>query len=354
MRIKFLALTAVTATSVMFAGNAFAASSATDSQTIANSLVSAAATPAASSATASIIASGVANAIAPPAPVIGTPVGDAGGVNKTAYFDSRALSGVSAGGMKKKAGVWLQGGYTTIDNGDAGGEFDGDVTNFVAGFDFKPNDKAVVGVAIAYENVDITTTFNTGTFKGKGYTVSPYGGLILGNGAVIDGMIGMSKLNYDTTNTNRTITGSFDATRYMGAVNVSKSFKTKKLTITPKAGILQVREKQDAFTDSAGTASAATTINLGRASLGGTVAVSAGKFSPYVRAMAEYDYKKGAAADLGNGRTASNDKFGINAAIGVNAAINDKLSLNIEGTSAANMRDNLDVYGVTGRLRYNF
>lgn len=351
MRIKILALAAA---SVMFTGNAFAASSVSDSQAVANNLVTAVATPAASTATASIIASGIASAIAPPPPVIGVPIGSAGGVNKTAYFDSRALSGVAAGGMAKKAGMWVQGGYTTIDNGDAGGEFDGDVQNLVAGFDYKVNDKAVVGVAIAYENVDITTTFNTGTFKGKGYTVSPYAGLVLGNGAVIDGMIGMSKLNYDTTNTNRTITGSFDATRYMGAVNVSKAFRTKKLTLTPKAGILQVREKQDAFTDSAGTASASSTINLGRASLGGTVAVSAGKFTPYLRAMAEYDYKKGAAADLGNGRTASNDKFGINAAIGVNAQLNDKLTLNVEGTSAANMRDNLDIYGVTGRLRYNF
>jgi len=351
MRIKLLV---VTAASVLLAGNAFAASSVSDSQSIANNLVTSAATPAASAATASIIASGVASAIAPPPPVVGVPVGSTDGVNKTAYFDSRALSGVAAGGSMKKAGMWVQGGYTTIDNGDVGGEFDGNVTNLVAGFDFKPNDKAVVGVAIAYENVDITTTFNTGTFKGKGYTVSPYGGLVLGNGAVIDGMIGVSKINYDTTNTNRTITGSFDATRYMGSLNVSKAFKTSKLTLTPKAGILQVREKQDGFTDSAGTTSASSTINLGRASFGGTVAVSAGKFTPYLRAMAEYDYKKGAAADLGNGRVASNDKFGVNAAIGINANINDKLSINIEGTSAANMRDNLDIYGVTGRLRYNF
>jgi len=353
MRIKFLALTAAAA---LVSGNAFAASSVSDSPALANNLVTAAATPAASSATASIIAGGVANAINPGGgfvpPSINT--GSLGGVNKTAYFDSRALSGVSAGGMAKKAGMWVQGGYTTIDNSDIGGQFDGDVQNLVAGFDYKVKDNAVVGVAIAYENVDITTTFNTGTFKGKGYTVSPYAGVVLKNGAVIDGMIGVSKLNYDTTNTNGTVTASFDATRYMGAVNVSKSFRTKKLTITPKAGVLQVREKQDGFTDSAGTVAASSTINLGRASVGGTVAVNAGKFSPYVRAMAEYDYKKGAAADLGNGRIASNDKFGINAAIGVNANINDKLSINVEGTSAANMRDNLDVYGLTGRIRYNF
>ncbi|HEY9081016.1 autotransporter outer membrane beta-barrel domain-containing protein [Magnetovibrio sp.] len=373
MRIKFLALTAA---SVLVAGNAFAASAVSDSPALANQLVSVSVTPVASTQTAGIIAGSIGGALGggitviPPASPGLAPIGGGGGTiapaggvgpqstlsgNKTvAFFNSRAQSGVAAGGKLKKAGAWVMGGYTTVDGKDVGGEFDGDVSNLVAGFDFMPKDNAVLGVSIAYENVDVTTTFNTGTFKGKGYTLAPYGGIVLKNGVAIDGMIGVSKINYDTTRTNRTITGSFDATRYMGSVNVSKAIKTSKLTLTPKAGIMQVREKQDGYTDSSGVASASSTINLGRASLGGTVAVNAGKFSPYVRAMAEYDYKKGKAADLGNGRTSSNDKFGINAAVGVNAAINDKLSINVEGSSSANMRDNLDVYGVTGRIRYNF
>lgn len=343
LRVWLLAAAAAAA----FTGNAYA-SSVTQSQGAANNLVSSAATPAAASATASIIAGGIANAINPGG---GFAVP---GVNTTSYFDTRSMSGVAAGGSKKKAGAWVQGGYTKIKDTDSGGEFDGNVSNVVAGLDFKPGSNRVIGLSFAYENMDITTTFNTGTFKGDGFTLAPYAGITFNNGVVLDGMVGISWLSYDTARTNSSITGSFDATRYMGSVNLSKAFRKSRFTITPKVGVLQIKEKQDSYTESNGSAVKDNTIDIGRLSFGGTAAFNGKVISPYFRAMGEYDYDKPAAANLGGGKFSSNDKFGINAAIGANVTVNDKVSLNVEATSAANLRDNLDIYGVTGRVRIEF
>jgi len=167
MKLKLL-LTAILA--LGFAGTA-QATSVSEDQGEANTLVTAAATPAASSATASIIASGVASAISPgggfPPPAI----------NVSTFLDTRSQSGVAAGGSQKKAGAWVQGGYTTIESTDLGGEFEGDVYNLVAGLDYKVNKNAVVGLSLAYEDVDVDTTFNSGTFKGDGFTIAPYAGI---------------------------------------------------------------------------------------------------------------------------------------------------------------------------------
>jgi len=65
----------------------------------------------------------------------------------TPYFSSRALAGKSAG-KQPRMGFWVQGGYTFVDNDEAGGKFDGDIINILAGIDYKPakfNGKMVVG-----------------------------------------------------------------------------------------------------------------------------------------------------------------------------------------------------------------
>lgn len=388
MRSKHLYMAAAAAM-VAFSGQAYAASSVQDDTSQAKELVTEAATPVVAASVGEMVATGITAALAPPVPVVPSvpvapapaPIGGpapispsgptpSGGGSTSApatgpsgpngsapadgqSFNTRTMNGLAGGGAPKAMGMWFMAGYTDIEGSDLGGEFDGDSTVYTVGVDFKPSDESVLGVAVAFENTDVTTKFNTGTFKGDGYTISPYGALILSNGAVIDAMLGMSKVSYDTTANGGAVKSSFDGTRYIGSLNISKAMDMRSVTLTPKAGVMQITEDQDSYVDSTGTAADASTIRLGRASAGATVAFK-GKVSPYIRAMAEYDYKKGAAADLGNGRLASNDKFGINAAVGINAQLNDKLSLNVEGSSSANLRNNLDVYGISGRLRYDF
>jgi hypothetical protein len=271
----------------------------------------------------------------------------------TSYFNTRQ-TGVSAGNAPK-SGFWVQGGYTTVEGDDTGGEFDGDVMNFLVGADFKPNSNSVVGVAIGYEDLDIDTTFNNGTFEGSGFGITPYFGLSLSPSVSVQVLGGWTSVEYDTTRNSGAITSSFDADRIFGSASITGNVMlSKDLNLAPKATVLYVSEDQDASTDSSGVAVAATTLDLGRISFGGTLSYMGDKASPYVRVMGEYDYEKEDAVDLGNGAFSSNDDTGINGAIGVNLNLGNGVNGNLEVSSASILRDNLDVYTYTGRIRYNW
>jgi hypothetical protein len=333
---------------------ASAQSSAADSQEVANNLVTQQSAGAASAQVAGLVGSAVSAAIAPPPPPGGiAPVTSYKG-DGTQFFNSRQL-GVAAGSAPKGLGVWVQGGYTSMDGDDTGGEFDGNVLNFLAGIDYKVGKKAVVGVAIGFEDLDIDTSFNNGTFEGTGYGITPYLGVAINDRWSVQLLAGWTTVEYDTTSNFGAITSSFDADRLYGAATVSGSFKvTNKIHLSPKASVLYLTEDQDGFTDSAGTVSAGSTIDLGRVSAGGTISYLAGKVTPFVRILGEYDFVKEDSVALGNGNFSSDDKAGLNATLGLNMNFANGWSGNVEGTAATLLRENLDVYTVSGRLRYQW
>ena len=333
-----------------------AQSTAENDQGVANNLVTQSTASAASAQVAGLVGTAVSTVVAPPpappgAPSTPTTTSDAG--SSTIYFNSRQ-TGASAGNAPK-AGVWVQGGFTSVDGDDTGGEFDGEVINLLVGADYKLNPKMVVGVALGYEDLDIDTTFNNGTFKGEGFGVTPYLGMAFTPQWSIQVLGGWTTVEYDTTRNNGAITSSFDAERIFGSAAIVGNFKlSKKVVVAPKLSILHLAEDQDGTTDSAGNVTTGETIDLGRISFGGTLSYLAGSVTPFVRIMGEYDYAKEDAANLGNGNFSSDDEYGINASVGLNLDFGNGVNGNVEATSATLLRDNLDVYTVSGRIRYTW
>ncbi|MDD9918576.1 MAG: autotransporter domain-containing protein, partial [Rhodospirillaceae bacterium] len=166
---------------------------------------------------------------------------------------------------------------------------------------------------------------------------------------------GWTNVEYDTTRNNGAISSSFDATRIFGSAAIVGNIKlTNKLVAAPKLAILHLAEDQDGTTDSAGNVTTGETIDLGRISFGGTLSYLAGGVSPFIRVLGEYDYAKEDAVNLGNGNFSSDDEFGINATVGLNMNFGNGVTGNVEATSATLLRDNLDVYTVSGRIRYTW
>lgn len=335
------------------AHTASAQSTAADDQGVANNLVTQSTASAASAQVAGLVGTAVSNVVAPAPAAPGAPAPAVSQGDGTMYFNSRQ-TGVSAGNAPK-FGVWVQGGYTSVDGDDRGGEFDGDVINFLVGADYKVKPKMVVGVALGYEDLDIDTSFNNGTFEGQGFGITPYFGMSLTPTWSIQALAGWTTVEYDTSRNNGAITSSFDADRLFGSAAIVGSFKlTNKLVGAPKLSILHLTEEQDGTTDSAGNVTTGENIDLGRISFGGTLSYLAGRVSPFVRLMGEYDYAKEDAVNLGNGNFSSDDKFGLNATVGLNMNFKKGFSGNIEATSATLLRENLDVYTLSGRLRYTW
>ena len=334
---------------------ASAQSTAEDDQGLANNLVTQQTASAASAQVAGLVGTAVSDVVAPAPVAPGAPgtttTGQRG--SSTMFFNSRE-TGVAAGNAPK-FGVWVQGGYTSVKGDDTGGEFDGDVINVLVGADYRIKPKMVLGVAVGYEDLDIDTDFNNGTFKGKGWGVTPYFGMALSPQWSLQVLGGWTTIDYDTTRNNGAISSSFNADRYFGSAAVVGNFKvTNKVVVSPKLAILHLTESQDGTTDSAGNVTTGENIDLGRISAGGTVSYLAGRVTPFVRLLGEYDYAKEGSVALGNGNFSSDDRAGLNATIGLNMDFGNGLTGNLEATSATLFRDNLDVYTFSGRLRYTW
>ena len=336
------------------AQSASAQSTAENDQGVANNLVTQSTASAASAQVAGLVGTAVSSAVAPPPAAPSVPSAPTTTSFKgTNYFNSRQ-TGVSAGNAPK-AGWWVQGGFTSVEGDDTGGEFDGDVINILVGADYKVNPKSVFGVALGYEDLDIDTAFNNGTFEGKGFGITPYLGMNLSPQWSLQAIGGWTSVEYDTTRNNGAISSSFDATRIFGSASLVGTFKmSRNLVAAPKLSIMHLAEDQDGTTDSAGNVTTGETIDLGRVSFGGTLSYLAGRVSPFIRVLGEYDYSKEDAVNLGNGNFSSDDKFGINATVGFNMNMGNGMTGNVEATSATLLRDNLDVYTVSGRIRYTW
>lgn len=355
-----LAVAGLSLTAAFGAASDVLASAATD-QSSSNTLVTSAAAPVAASQAAGIIAGAIGGSVGGAPPVV-SGFGDGLLAAKTPYFslrDALRQTGESAGAKDYKFNIWGNGGYTSIERTDTGGELDGRVINGVVGLDYLFQKNVVAGLAVGYEDTDVDTTFNSGTFKGSGYTVAPYVGFAVSDKLTLDASFGYSWVEYDTTTGAQFggATSSFDATRYFIAANATGRymFQNNKLRLSPKVGILYLSEDQDAFTTSAGAAVAENTISLGRATVGAELGYRVQPMiEPYLKAAVEYDWEHEDAVDLGNGNFSSDDEVGAVAGGGINLFLTDRLTGRIEGTMNSLGRDNLEVWSVTGKLNYRF
>lgn len=338
---------------MMASGAAMAASDVSNSGTAQNQVVTAQTAPIASAQTASIISGAIGNAIGGGG--FGGGFGGGAVPGPTSYLDSRD-TGRNAGASDKPFGLWIQGAYTSIDNGQVGASADGDVINVVTGFDYKLNDRLVIGVAGVYETMDIDTgaLSGRGNLQADGIGIAPYLGFKLTDRWTASLSGAYSWLDYDTKRTNNTISGSFDATRWFlnGALN--GAYSMGKMRLMPQVGVLYLEEDQDGYTDSSGTVNAGNTIKLGRLYAGGRVGYAMGTMMPYFKLVGEYDFEHPDALAIGNGTFTNDDDFGAQVGLGVDFFSTGPLSGTVETSYNSLGRDDLDVWSVMGRMRLRF
>lgn len=337
-----------------------------------NVVVIAEATKVASSQAAGLIGSRVSNAVSS---AIGGGFGGGGGagggmglnVNRQSSLapSGNGLTaglgdgkGKASGSAPQRAGVWLNGAYNWLENKQEGAKFDGGITNVMGGADYLVTDRILVGLAAGYENQDIKTKFNNGKMEGNGLTLAPYFAFILNKNISFDLTVGHSWVDYDVSRGNGSITGSTNGDRWFSTVNANYGTTINNWQLGAALGYLYTQEKQDAYNESNGNRVDATDTHLGQARLTGKVGylapTSFGYLNPYGSARLEYDLVKDAPGTVdAAGTLASHDNFGVTFGLGVAAGIGDATTVNLEGTTTQ-FRDNQNVYGVSGTVRYKF
>ncbi len=136
--------------------------------------------------------------------------------------------------------------------------FDFDSYGLTAGFDYRLNSSAVIGLALGYANFD-SEIDNTATLKSTGVTLTGYGSFNVNDNFYVDARISYGKPEFDQSRNinftlgelevNRTAIGKTDAQQYSIAMSAGYNFYKNSWNITPNASFNYVRTTIDGFTE---------------------------------------------------------------------------------------------------------
>lgn len=264
--------------------------------------------------------------------------------------------GSRAAVMPRPNGLWLQGGYTDVDQGTQGAAFSGDLVNVVGGYDRFVTERLLLGVALSYETLDIDTNFLTGrgSLENSGYGIAPYIGYRLDDTWSADLVVGYNWLEYDSKVNNNTASGSFDAERWFANTSVNGIFRSDNWRFLPKAGLLYMKETQDAYRQTDGVLVQEADIRLGRVYAGGRIGYATETMMPYIKLIGEYDFKRPGAQAIGNGQFTSDDDTGAQIGAGIEFFSTGPYSGAVEVGYNSAFREDLDVWNALARVRMAF
>jgi hypothetical protein len=280
--------------------------------------------------------------------------GGSGGASAVSNGFMLQGNGMAAGeGMNSPVGVWGSFSYTDSKDDSAARTFDSDRRQFLGGVDISPWKDVIVGVALGYENSDVSTPVNGGSQDIDGFTAAPYVAVLLNDTFSIDVSVGMSKIDIKQSRvlTGTTISSKVDSTRTFMSGNINASRTFGNLLLTGTLGALYARDSQDSFIESGGTLSVsnpARSFRLGQVRLGAEASWLMGEFEPFAALTLEHDYSTTAAVG------GANDNSGGVAGIGVRYfGIKNNISGSLDYQTVIG-RKNLDegTFGVSLRVTF--
>lgn len=276
-----------------------------------------------------------------------------------------ASTGMAAGDMQGKMGMWVSGSWTDLEDENTDTAFEGDAYTALVGADYQIASNTIVGISVGYENVDIDTEYNgfggnNGNLDGDGYTIAPYVGFKLGQNASAMLTAGYSSLEYDTLRydpvTGNAITGNTDGERYFVNAALAGSHMMNRWHLRGKTGVFYASEDKDAFTETESTgatiAVADEETELGQLTAEARLGYAFDKIEPYGLAGVEYDFTDDEAT-VAVGQSVSDDDFGARFGGGLDLHLTPAITGGIEAYTVE-FRDDYNEYNVTGGLRVKF
>ena len=267
-------------------------------------------------------------------------------------------SGRSGASSLKDTALWANFGYTSLKNDFSSTAYDGHLVNGMVGIDTSPIDPLTVGIAFGYENLDLDTTFNRGTQEWNGYTVSPYAVYRFLRNYSIDATIAYSWLDTDVTRIGTTgaASGNYDSDRWIGAVNLNGNWEIDRWRLGASIGYLYVRQDDDAYVETGPGAGAVpglrTRIGQGRA--GARLGYDFGTFEPYAKVRVDHEFVAPDTPFVGAGLAIpSNDRTGVMIGLGTLFKLDSRWSGGVEA-STIQARDDQEIWGITGTIRFKF
>jgi len=167
---------------------------------------------------------------------------------------SDAGAGASGGGTES---LWISTTANSLENDFSRTAFHGATRNLLAGFDVTRADRYVLGFAFGHEAGDLTTTFNAGNEKTRGFSVNPYFAYLLSDAWSVDLLLGYGKLNTRQSRTVGTgpltslaVDSEFASTRGFASTNLSYLAALGNWKLSGALGYTATRREQDGYVES--------------------------------------------------------------------------------------------------------
>jgi hypothetical protein len=174
--------------------------------------------------------------------------------------------------------------------------------NVTGGIGRKLSPDLLVGVFTGYENFSFTMESIAGKMTGDGGTIGTYAAWRFAEHWRIDGMLGWSDIFYNGTA--GTASGSFTGSRWLGSGGLTGTYRFAGFVLEPSARIYTLWERDNAYTDSLGTAQGVNSFSESRVSTGGKISYpwpSTGNLSvvPYAGLYTDYRFSTANALPVG-------------------------------------------------------
>ena len=252
--------------------------------------------------------------------------------------------------------VWGHGSFTSVDNdyvnGTTDNRYNGDVWGYNIGLDYRFTDALIAGVSLGYNDTDLTTSFNNGSYKETGWVVSPYVIYRPIKNLTIAGEVGYGMGDIDVTRDNDAVSGNTESDMWYAAFTASykvRPMDTLPASITSSLALIAARKTVDGYTESDGTNNATIRSNTRQIKPSIEAAYDFTPtqhliVTPFLETGLIYDFTD----EINNDKTAFNIGGGVrlsNTLTGLNAAL--------EGSYLAG-RSDYTQYTIGGTVTYGF
>ena len=146
----------------------------------------------------------------------------------------------------------------------------GSVVIGMAGLEYSYDDILISGVSVAVNDTNSTTTYNNGTYKTVGVTVSPYAVYQINDLLMLDTSVGVGGSNPTTNAGGASGTTSYNS--MFAVMGLTNRTDIGNFLLTPRVSYSYYIDKLSAYTNSLGTYNASYNTYLGQTQLGAQLA----------------------------------------------------------------------------------
>lgn len=180
-------------------------------------------------------------------------------------FSLLPTKGGNAGASDHRSSVWARAGIDHMNESSITslGGWNANLWSLAIGYDYKVNDKVLLGAALTYSNLNGSTKFNNGSMRDNAYGIVPYAAFKVAPCFDVDVMVGYSRVNKkrdrgtagnitDASLSGPKATSSPKSDRYFAALHGNFKHHVNRWNLLARLGYLYVTDRQKSYTETRG------------------------------------------------------------------------------------------------------